>query len=138
MVPNQTILISKDLSQSEKEKVISCLNRNKDVLVWSALDLIGVSHIVIEHGLSIGPSIHPKKSKLCIMSDEKTEVAKVEVHRLLEAKFIEPIDYPTWLANVVMVKRKMASGGCAWTSLALIRIALRMISPLPRIDKIVN
>lgn len=61
LVPNQTILISKDLSQSEKEKVISCLNRNKDVLVWSALDLIGVSHIVIEHGLSIGPSIHPKK-----------------------------------------------------------------------------
>jgi hypothetical protein len=72
------------------------------------------------------------------MSDEKTEVAKVEVHRLLEAKFIEPIDYPTWLANVVMVKRKMASGGCAWSSLALIRTALRMISPLPRIDKIVN
>jgi hypothetical protein len=29
------------------------------------------------------------------MSDEKTEVAKAEVHRLLEAKFIEPVAYPT-------------------------------------------
>jgi hypothetical protein len=29
------------------------------------------------------------------MIDEKTKEAKVEVHRLLEAKFIEPIDYPT-------------------------------------------
>jgi hypothetical protein len=29
------------------------------------------------------------------MSDEKIEAAKAEVHRLLEAKFIEPIDYPT-------------------------------------------
>jgi hypothetical protein len=29
------------------------------------------------------------------MSNEKTEAAKAEVHRLLEAKFIESIDYPT-------------------------------------------
>lgn len=40
------------------------------------------------------------------MSDEKTEPAKVKVHTLLEAKFIELIDYTTWLANVVMVKNK--------------------------------
>jgi hypothetical protein len=32
------------------------------------------------------------------MFDEKTEAAK--------AMFIEPIDYPTWLANVVMVQKK--------------------------------
>jgi hypothetical protein len=40
------------------------------------------------------------------MSYEKTEAAKAEVHRLLEARFIEPIAYPTWLANVVMVQKK--------------------------------
>jgi hypothetical protein len=38
------------------------------------------------------------------MSDEKTQVAKV--HRLLEARFIKPIAYSTWLANVVMVQKK--------------------------------
>ncbi len=37
------------------------------------------------------------------MSNEKTEAAKAEVHRLLEAKLIEPVAYPTWLSNVVMV-----------------------------------
>jgi hypothetical protein len=41
------------------------------------------------------------------MFDEKTEAAKAEVHRLLEARFIEPIAYPTWLANVVMVQKKI-------------------------------
>jgi hypothetical protein len=40
------------------------------------------------------------------MSDEKTEATKTEVHRFLEAKFIEPVDYPTWFANVVMVKKE--------------------------------
>jgi hypothetical protein len=47
--------------------------------------------------------VRPKKQRLRKMSDEKTEAAKAEVHRLLEAKFIEPIAYPTWLTNVVMV-----------------------------------
>ena len=40
------------------------------------------------------------------MSDKKTKATKADVHRLLEANFIEPIDYPTWLTNVVMVKKK--------------------------------
>jgi hypothetical protein len=40
------------------------------------------------------------------MFDEKTKVVKAEVHRLLEEKLIELIDYPTWLANVVMVQKK--------------------------------
>jgi hypothetical protein len=40
------------------------------------------------------------------MFDEKSKAAKGEVHRLLVARFIEPIAYPTWLANVVMVQKK--------------------------------
>jgi hypothetical protein len=34
---------------------------------------------------------------------------KAEVHRLLEAKFVEPIDYSTCLANIVMVNNKNGS-----------------------------
>jgi len=55
--------------------------------------------------LGIDPSVRPKKQWLRKMSDEKTEAAKAEVHRLL-ANFIEPVVYPTWPANVVMVQKK--------------------------------
>lgn len=104
-IPNQIVLISEDLTIEEDSKLLSRLNHNKDVFTWSTLDLVGVSHSVIEHGQSIDPSIRPKKQRLHKMSDKKTEAAKAEVHRLLEAKFVESIDYPTWLANVVMVKK---------------------------------
>jgi hypothetical protein len=40
------------------------------------------------------------------MSDEKVVAAKSEVQRLLDAGFICEIQYPIWLANVVMVKKK--------------------------------
>jgi hypothetical protein len=105
-MPRQTVILSEDLTSRDEEKLISCLSRNKDVFAWSALDLVGVSRSIIEHNLGIDPSVCPKKQRLQKMSDEKTEAAKAEVHRLLEAKFIEPIAYPTWLANVVMVQKK--------------------------------
>ena len=101
--PKKTVIISEDLTLQDEEKLISCLSRNKDVFAWSALDLVGVSRTVIEHSLGIDPSVRPKKQRLRKMSDEKIEAAKAEVHRLLEANFIEPVAYPTWLANVVMV-----------------------------------
>jgi hypothetical protein len=84
----QTIIISEDLTLRDKEKLLSCLSRYKNVFAWSALDLVGVSHSIIEHSLDIDPSVRPKKQRLRKMSDEKTEVAKAEVHRLLEARFI--------------------------------------------------
>jgi hypothetical protein len=101
--PKQTLLVSEDLLPNEEEKLISCLNRNKDVFAWSALDLIRVSRTIIEHNLGIYSSVRPNKQKLQKMFDEKTEVVRAEVHYLLEAKFIEPIAYLTWLTNVIMV-----------------------------------
>jgi hypothetical protein len=121
-------VISEDLTSRYEEKLISCHSRNKDVFAWSTLDLVGVSRTIIEHGLGIDPSVRPKKQRLRKMSDEKKEAAKAEVHRLLEANIIEPIAYPTWLANVVMVQKKAASGACASTSPASIRPIPRTIS----------
>jgi hypothetical protein len=111
--PKQTVVISEDLTSRDEEKLISCLSQNKDIFAWSALDLVRVSRTIIEHSLGIDPSVHPKKQRLRKMSNEKTEAAKAEVHRLLEANFIKPIAYPTWLANMVMVQKKVTSGACA-------------------------
>jgi hypothetical protein len=65
-----------------------------------------VSRRIIEHRLQVNPFTKPRKKKLCKMSDEKVVAAKVKVHRLLDAGFIREVQYPTWLANVVMVKKK--------------------------------
>jgi hypothetical protein len=64
VTPKQTVLVSEDLLPNKKERLLSCLNRNKDVFAWSALDLIGASHTIIEHILDIDSSMRPKKQKL--------------------------------------------------------------------------
>jgi hypothetical protein len=119
----------------EEERLLSCLNRNKDILAWSSLDLIGVSRTIIEHRLGIGPTVRSKKQK---MSDEKTKAVKVEVHRLLDAKFIEPIDYPTWLANVVMAQKKNGKWRMGIDFTNLNKACPKDNFPLPIIDKIVD
>jgi hypothetical protein len=40
------------------------------------------------------------------MSDEKVVAAKAEVQRLLDGGFIREVHYPSWLMNIVMVKKK--------------------------------
>jgi hypothetical protein len=49
------------------------------------------------------------------MAEEKVEVAKDEVQRLLDAGFMREVKYSEWLANVVMVRKKMESDECAQT-----------------------
>ena len=56
--------------------------------------------------MDINPNIKPKKQKLRKMADEKVAAVKAEVQRLLDAKVIQEVKYPTWLANTVLVKKK--------------------------------
>jgi hypothetical protein len=88
--------------------------------------------------LGIDPSVRPKKQRLRKMSDEKTEAAKAEVHRLLEANIIEPVAYPTWLANVVMVQKKSGKWRMRIDFTSLNKACPKDNFPLPRIDKIVD
>jgi hypothetical protein len=136
--PKQTVIISEDLTSQDEEKLISCLSRNKDVFAWSALDLVRVSCTVIEHSLGIDPSMRPKKQRLRKMSDEKTEAAKAEVHRLLEANFIKPVAYPMWLANIVMVQKKSGKWRMCIDFTSLNKACPKDNFPLPRVNKIVD
>jgi hypothetical protein len=138
VTPKQTVLVSEDLLPAEEERLISCLNCNKDVFAWSALYLVGVSRTIIEHSLGIDPTMRPKKQKLRKMSDEKIEVVKAEIHRLLEAKFIEPIAYPTWLANVIMVQNKNGKWRMCIDFTNLNKACPKDNFPLLRIDKIID
>jgi hypothetical protein len=60
---------------------------------------------VIEHKLGIDPAFKPIKQKERRYTPERRETIRLEVNKLLEAEFIRPIDYPSWLANPVLVEK---------------------------------
>jgi hypothetical protein len=60
---------------------------------------------VIEHKLGIDPSFKPIKQKERRYTAERREAIWQEVNRLLEARFIRSLDYPSWLANSVLIEK---------------------------------
>ena len=97
-----------------------------------------VSTDIIEHCLDIRPGTKPKKQKPRKMSDEKAATIKVEVQRLLDAKVIREVKYPTWLANTVPVKKKNGKWRMCIDFIDLNKACPKDDFPLPRIDKIVD
>jgi hypothetical protein len=60
---------------------------------------------VIEHMLGIDPAFKSIKQKERRYTPERREAIRLEVNKLLEAGFIRPVDYPSWLANPVLVEK---------------------------------
>jgi hypothetical protein len=72
------------------------------------------------------------------MSDEKVAAAKAEVQRLLDAGFIREVQYPNWLTNVVMVKKKNGKWRMCTYFIDQNKCCPNDDFPLSRIDKVVD
>jgi hypothetical protein len=66
--------------------------------------MLGMPREVIVHKLGIDPSYKPVKQKERSYTPERRETIWQEVIKLLKAGFIRLVDYPSWLANLVLVE----------------------------------
>jgi hypothetical protein len=130
--------VGTEMSPQEQAELLQSLDKKSDVFAWSTSDLVGVSREVIEHKLQVNPHTKPKKYKLHKMSEEKVEAAKAEVQRLLDTGFIREVNYPQWLANIVMVHKKNGKWWMCIDFTNLNKCCPKDDSPLARIDKIMD
>ncbi|MCI42430.1 putative retroelement pol polyprotein [Trifolium medium] len=66
----------------------------------------GIDEGIITHKQSLSPNAKLASQRKRKLGDERRKAVDEEVCKLKEAGFITEIEYPTWLANVVMVKKK--------------------------------
>jgi hypothetical protein len=137
-VAEQKVLLGSQLSDEQERILLRFLFNNKDVFAWSANDLCGVNRDVIEHSLNVDPIIRPRKQKLRKMSNDKVELARNEVKRLLSAGVIRELTYPEWLANTIMVKKANRKWRMCTDFIDLNKACPKDEFPLPRIDSIVD
>jgi len=72
------------------------------------------------------------------MSEERQKVAQAEVQKLLDAGVIREVQYPEWLANVVMVSKKNGKWRMCIDFTILNKTYPKDEYPLPRIDTLVD
>jgi hypothetical protein len=58
-------------------------------------DIPEIPREMIEHKLGIDPAFKPIKQKERRYTPERRETIRLEVNRLLEARSIRPVDYPS-------------------------------------------
>ena len=99
--------IGAQLSQLEREQLVEFLRKNVDVFAWDAYKAPGVDPNFICHHLNVNPSITPKRQPPRRLSKEHAKAVKNEVTKLKQAEAIKEVFYPQWLANTVVVKKKI-------------------------------
>ena len=93
---------------------------------------------VITHRVNVNPSFKPIKQKRRSFAPERQKAINEEVGKLLQANAIREVEYPEWLATVVLVKK---ANGKWWLCIDFIdinRACPKDSFPLPRIDLIVD
>jgi hypothetical protein len=85
--------------------LITFLRENMNVFAWQISDMPGIPREVIEHKLVIDSVFKLIKQKERRYRPERRETIRVEVNKLHEVEFIRPVDYPIWLANLILVEK---------------------------------
>ena len=91
----------------EREQLVYLLRRNVDVFAWDAYEAPKVDPNFICHHLNVNPSITQKRQPPRRPSKEHVEAVKNEVTKFKLARAIKEVFYPRWLANTMVVKKKI-------------------------------
>ena len=97
--------IGSKLAKDLKGHLTQFLRQNIDVFAWKQADMGGIDRAVITHKLNTNPSFKPVKQKRRSFAPERKKTINEEVGKLLQAGAIREVEYPEWLANVILVKK---------------------------------
>jgi hypothetical protein len=137
-VPSWTVMIGTEVSAEDEGKLLQFLRNNQDVFAWSKLDLTRVHRSVIEHALNTDPKVKAKLQRQRLMSGDRVKSAEAEVQKLLDARIIREVQYPVWVANVVMVSKKNGKMHMCIDFTELNKACPKDPYPLPRIDVMID
>ena len=98
----------------------------------------GIDPTIITHRLNVSPSFKPVKQKRRSFALERQKAINEEIDKLLQAGAIKEVEYPEWLANVVLVKKANGKWRLCIDFTDLNKACPKDSFPLPRIDLIVD
>ena len=98
----------------------------------------GIDLAIITHRLSVSPSFKLVKQKRRSFALERQKAINEEVGKLLQAGAIREVEYPEWLANIILVKKANGKWRLCIDFTDVNRAFPKDSFPPPRIDLIVD
>ena len=107
LVVPKMVKISKFLLVEMKTKYVEMMKRFVDVFAWSYANLKQYDASIIQHTIPIKENEKPFKQKLRRINPLLMPLIEREIKKLFDAKVIVPISFSNWLANLVLVRKRM-------------------------------
>ena len=104
--PEHFAYVCSKLAEDLRSLLIHFLKQNKDVFAWKQEDMGGIDPAIITHILNVSSSFKPVKQKRRSSAPERQKAINEEVDKLLQEGAIREVEYPEWLANVVLVNKE--------------------------------
>jgi len=137
-IGGKTFKLGRLLSQEEQDEVAEVISCHLDVFAWSASDMPGIDPDFLCHHLSMYATVRPMRQRRRKFNEERRLVIREETLKLLSAGHIREIQYPEWLANVVLVKKANGKWGMCVDFTDFNKACPKDSYPLPSIDALVD
>src|SRR3954464_4562002 len=132
------VKIGASLNEDVKEKLIGMLKEYCDIFAWSYEDMPRLDTDIVVHRLPLKEDSPPAKQKLRRTRPDMSEKIKKEVEKQFDAGFLQVVNYPPWVANIVPVPKKDGKVRMCVDYRDLNRASPKDDFPLPHIDVLVD
>ena len=126
------------LSQEEQDEVAAVISHHLDAFAWTASDMPAIDPYFLCHNLTMDAKVRPVRQRRRKFNQERCLVVKEETQKLLSGGHIREIQYPEWLANVVLVKKANGKWRMCVDFTDLNKACPKDSYPLPSIDALVD
>ncbi|GJZ01179.1 hypothetical protein Tco_0519140 [Tanacetum coccineum] len=131
---DQTITIRGSLTAEYRSGLIEMLRKHADAFAWTPADMTGIPRFIAEHELKRYPHIELIVQRKRSIALDRRKVVKDEVTEWLKAGIVRKVWYPTWVANLVLVKKSDNSWRMFINFKYLNKSYSKDLYPLPEID----
>ena len=114
------------------------LKEHVDVFAWSYEELRTYDTRIIQHKVPLKPNVKPFRQNLRRINPTLFPVIEKEVKKLLDAKIIVPLRYSSWVANLVLVRKKNGEIRLCVDFRNLNKSSLKDNYTLPKIEQILQ
>ncbi|UYV66538.1 hypothetical protein LAZ67_4002004, partial [Cordylochernes scorpioides] len=123
-------MISTDLEETEKNRLLTCLNEFSDIFDFEKKSFPVSGEIKHKIDTSDYPPVRQRPYRV---SPAERRVIQSEVEKMMETKIIRPLSSP-WASPVILVRKKDGSLRFCVDYRRLNKITKKDVYPLPRID----
>jgi len=97
--------LSVSIDQRLQDQIAEVLAWNMSAFVWSSADMSGIDPNFLCHRLTMDTRVRPVVHRSRKFNEEKCLIIKAKTQKLSNVNHIREIQYPEWLANVVLVQK---------------------------------